>query len=87
MIIPMKHPLHGTKIAIAEEEAVADEKNGWVRYELAALLIPAQYKEPAQQPVEKPQFDELSTLREKYREKFGKPPHHKLGLERLRDMV
>ena len=32
MVIYLKHFLHGTKVAIAEEEAIADEKNGWVRY-------------------------------------------------------
>ena len=32
MVIYLKHPNHGTKVAIAEAEAVADEKNGWVRY-------------------------------------------------------
>ena len=32
MIIYMKHPKHGTKVAIMEAEAVADEKSGWVRY-------------------------------------------------------
>jgi hypothetical protein len=30
----MRHPLHGNKVAIAEAEAVYDEKNGWERYEL-----------------------------------------------------
>lgn len=34
MIIYMKHPVHGTKIATLELEAVADEENGWVRYTL-----------------------------------------------------
>lgn len=31
-MIYLKHPLHGSKIAIAETEAEYDEKNGWVRY-------------------------------------------------------
>lgn len=30
--IYLKHPTHGVKIAIAEAEAEADEKNGWERY-------------------------------------------------------
>ena len=30
--IYLKHKYHGTKVAIAEEEAVADEKRGWERY-------------------------------------------------------
>jgi hypothetical protein len=33
-VIYMKHEVHGAKVANMEEEAVADEKNGWVRYTL-----------------------------------------------------
>ncbi|CAB4126830.1 hypothetical protein UFOVP254_33 [uncultured Caudovirales phage] len=32
MHIYLKHFLHGSKVAIAEQEAIADEENGWVRY-------------------------------------------------------
>lgn len=31
----LKHPRHGTKVAVAEAEAVADEANGWERYSIA----------------------------------------------------
>jgi hypothetical protein len=31
-VIYMKHEFHGAKVATMEAEAVADEKNGWVRY-------------------------------------------------------
>jgi hypothetical protein len=34
MIIYLKHPVHGTKIATMDLEASEDEKNGWVRYTL-----------------------------------------------------
>lgn len=34
MVIYLKHEKHGTKVAIAEEEAQEDEKHGWVRYTL-----------------------------------------------------
>ena len=34
MVIYLRHPLHGNKVAIAEAEAVCDEKNGWERYTL-----------------------------------------------------
>ena len=30
-MIRLTHPLHGAKHAYAEAEALADEKNGWVR--------------------------------------------------------
>jgi hypothetical protein len=36
MVIYLRHEKHGTKVAISETEAVADEKNGWVRYTLDA---------------------------------------------------
>lgn len=32
MHIYLKHPVHGTKVAIADAEADYDEQNGWVRY-------------------------------------------------------
>lgn len=31
-VIYMTHPVHGAKVATMELEAVADEKNGWSRY-------------------------------------------------------
>jgi len=33
MMIYLKHPVHGVKIASLEAEAKADEKNGWVRFD------------------------------------------------------
>jgi hypothetical protein len=38
MNIYLKHPKHGTKVAVSELEAVADEKNGWERYEIAPKI-------------------------------------------------
>jgi hypothetical protein len=32
MVIYLKHPVHGTKVAIAESEAEADAQNGWIEY-------------------------------------------------------
>jgi hypothetical protein len=40
MVIYMRHPIHGSKVAIAEAEAAYDEKNGWERYDAGALLTP-----------------------------------------------
>jgi len=31
-IIYLRHPVHGDKVAIAEQEAEFDEQNGWERY-------------------------------------------------------
>ena len=43
MHIYLKHPVHGTKVAISDLEADADEKNDWVRYNPAT---PASEPEP-----------------------------------------
>jgi hypothetical protein len=32
MIIYLKHPVHGAKVATMDLEADADEQNGWIRY-------------------------------------------------------
>ena len=32
MHIYLKHPVHGTKVAISELEAAHDEQNGWSQY-------------------------------------------------------
>ena len=32
MVIYLKHPQHGNKVAISEAEATYDESNGWKRY-------------------------------------------------------
>jgi len=34
MHIYLNHPVHGNKVAIAEEEAIEDVKNGWEVYNL-----------------------------------------------------
>jgi hypothetical protein len=40
MHIYLKHPRHGTKVAVAEAEAVYDEKSGWVRFDPTAAPPP-----------------------------------------------
>lgn len=34
MHIYLKHDTHGTKVAISEQEADADERNGWKRFNI-----------------------------------------------------
>ena len=41
MIIYLRHPEHGTKVATLEEEAIFDENNGWLRYDPATGSAPA----------------------------------------------
>ncbi len=56
-IIYLNHPVHGTKVAIAESEAETDEKNGWVRYTLDAPAAPAEAEAPEATPApEVPNF-------------------------------
>jgi len=33
-VIYLQHPVHGSKVAISEQEANYDEMNGWMRYDL-----------------------------------------------------
>lgn len=55
MVIYLRHPIHGTKVAIAENEAAADEANGWVRENVGALLTPEVPKlAPVEVPAEPP---------------------------------
>lgn len=35
MHIYLKHPIHGTKVAISDLEVEYDEQNGWVQYNVA----------------------------------------------------
>ena len=42
MVIYMRHPVYGSKVAIAEAEAVYDETNGWERYDAGSLLTPSE---------------------------------------------
>ena len=50
MVIYLRHPVHGTKVAIAEAEAEADVKNGWERYDAGALLTPSESVKPRGRP-------------------------------------
>lgn len=70
MVIYMRHAIHGNKVAVAEEEAKADEEKGWERYSLDAPVCPID--------------TELIELRLKYQEQFGKKPHHKKSVEALK---
>ena len=39
-VIYLTHPTHGAKVATMEAEAVADEQNGWTRYNLDTPSAP-----------------------------------------------
>jgi len=44
MHIYLKHPVHGTKVAISDAEAAYDESNGWVRYNPEEIELVAEVK-------------------------------------------
>ena len=79
MVIYLKHPQHGTKVACSEDEAKADELKGWQRFQVGALLTPS---EPVE--IEKPDLSDLEDLRAQYAARFGKAPHHKKSLVTIR---
>ena len=45
MNIYLRHPIHGTKVAICDLEADYDEQNGWVRYDLGDVEPPVTVNE------------------------------------------
>jgi hypothetical protein len=86
-VIYLEHPKHGEKVACSEIEAAIDEKNGWARRKVAALLQSSQA--PVNAPVNalirtEPDADELASLRMRYEAKFGAQPHHRKSAATLR---
>jgi hypothetical protein len=79
-VIYMKHPKHGTKVSISDEEAKADEKNGWQRFTLPGLVRTAAVM-AEKSATDEPSRAELNVL---YKAKFGKDPHHKRSDEWVR---
>lgn len=82
MVIYLKHPIHGHKVACSEVEAVYDESKGWTRYEVASLL--RTHSDTHVTPVQPVATDELTELRDKYTLKFGSKPHHKKSVDTLK---
>ena len=80
-MIVLTHPVHGIKHAYLEAEAEADEKNGWIRQAEPMQMSPSG-------TVDDPVIDEAElrtelTLEQRYTEKFGKPPHHRMKPETI----
>ena len=49
--IYLKHPVHGHKVAMMDEEAEFDEQNGWKRYNVDTPAPKAEVVEVADEPV------------------------------------
>lgn len=86
MVIYLRHPQHGQKVAICHMEAEYDEKNGWVRYNPDTLLTPNEAAPIIEAENLPPKLEEveIDVLRELWTEKFGKAPHHKKSAATLR---
>ncbi len=70
MIIALQHEAHGTHIAYSETEAIECEKTGWKRD-----------PDLSRQLMGEPAIDK--SMADKYREKFGKAPHHLMKKETI----
>jgi hypothetical protein len=68
--IYLRHPIHGTKVACAEQEASYDEKNGWVRFDPSVPVEPEAVEPEAVEPVPITEtvdnfFNEINSLEKK----------------------
>lgn len=72
MLIFLTHPVHGAKHALSESEALADEKNGWVRTTQEVIVGLAVDAAPITLS------EDLTELHNAYEAKFGKRPHHRM---------
>ncbi len=87
MVIYLSHPQHGMKVAISEAEALADEQNGWGRFDPNRSVVPvpvATSVEPTTETFIEPLDSERDELTKQYVDKFGRKPHWKLSVENIR---
>lgn len=82
MVIYLKNPQGGTKVACSEMEAQYDESKGWVRYQVGTLLTPDKVTVNPDEFIPVP--ESIDELRLRYWQQLGKKPHHKKGAETLR---
>lgn len=85
-VIYMKHARHGMKVAVSEEEAKADEKNGWERFTRdGPKAVNPEATEPLKvaPKLEQPTIVDRQELAGEYERRFGKKPHHRMSVERM----
>lgn len=87
MIIYMTHPQHGAMHVYAEAHAVENEKNGWVRATEEKNSCNAAYVQVEQ--TQQTQIEGVSSQSpiDKYIEKYGQRPHHRMKPETIERMV
>lgn len=79
-MIHLSHPQHGQKIAYLEAEAVADEKNGWVRASKEEpKLVVRILDRDMEKDVLAPEPMNRDFVSAQYLAKFGKKPHHRMS--------
>lgn len=79
MQIYLKHPRHGKKIACAIWEADNDKKAGWVE------ITKEEYWPTTKEEVKTD--NEREELATRYLDKFGKPPHHRMSNDSIRQKL
>lgn len=88
-VIYMKHARHGTKVAVSDEEAKADEKNGWERFTRESNVVNPEASDAAK-PVPAPNEPTIVSREElaaEYERVLGKRPHRLLGVQRMADEI
>lgn len=62
-VIYLRHPIHGAKVAISEEEANNDAVYGWERFDIASLNL---------EPEDETETDDLDSVNEMVAPKRGR---------------
>jgi hypothetical protein len=65
-VIYLRHPIHGAKVAISEEEANNDAGYGWERFDIASLNLDVEDDE------DKTETDDLDSVNEMVAPKRGR---------------
>jgi hypothetical protein len=60
-VIYLRHPIHGAKVAISEEEANNDAVYGWERFDIASLNLNEEVNENETETDEVDSVNEMAT--------------------------
>lgn len=82
MVIYLKHPEHGKKVAISPFEVANDKKHGWVEYPVDENGIEVSVEAENDTNAENEE-ELLKKARIAFEEKFGVKPHHAKKLKNI----
>jgi hypothetical protein len=82
MVIYLRHPNHGTKVAVSEMEAAYDESNGWRRFSLDTVAVHADVTIEDSEGADCGDSS-LDNLRSAFELKFGRRPDLRWKSDRL----